>query len=364
MTARDWQRGGRSSWAILPFLVVALGLHLVGLITSPAWGPLLWRPAAEPAALQLDAARDGVLEVVRLDDEDPDEDAPADDAPEAPPEPPAPVPVSGQIVEIAPPETPERPEDAEYLAEYDAKVPEETRSERFAINPEVLAPTFSEEQKVELRGEPVPDVGATADSTGGQVGNDRFDPDRHGTLAALPGHWEATNRLGYEAPVPSAVLRSVLQGAPQNDRLDEKRGDATQLNTNEFLYTAYLNRIRRLVNFYWNQNLDNLPASVRLVKPEYTTTVHAVLDAEGILESIAVAEEGGSGSRELDDAVVRAFRVASPFENPPEGLIGDDGYVRLPEMAFTVSLGHAQMQFQGIDPRAGVQFPGILKSPR
>jgi hypothetical protein len=29
-----------------------------------------------------------------------------------------------------------------------------------------------------------------------------------------------------------------------------------------------------------------------------------------------------------------------------------------------VQLGRPQMQYQGIDPRAGVQFPGIMKSPR
>ena len=39
-------------------------------------------------------------------------------------------------------------------------------------------------------------------------------------------------------------------------------GDRLALNTVEILYASYLNRIRRLVNFYWNQNLDNLPASV------------------------------------------------------------------------------------------------------
>lgn len=363
MTPRPWQRPGAPARIWLAFLAVALFVHGVGFVTSPLWAPYLSHPRVVDGATPLSSRDGATMEIVRVDDADDEADVADDDEPEEaePPKPPDP---SGQIVEIAPPLNPERPDEADFLAEYDSKVPEETRSERFAINPTVLAPTFSKDQRIELRGEPVPDVGATAPSTGAQVGNDRFDLDRHGTLAALPGHWDATNRLGYEAPVPSAVLRSVLQGAPQNDRLDVKRGDATQLNTHEFLYTAYLNRIRRLVNFYWNQNLDNLPASVRLVKPEYTTRVVAVLDTQGSLESIHVADEGTSGSRELDDAVVRAFRVAAPFENPPEGLISDDGLVRLPNMAFTVSLGHASIPYQGIDPRAGVQFPGILKAPR
>lgn len=354
---------------LLPFLAVAVVLHLIGLGTAPVWSPWLgWRHPLGGAPAE--GPLQGALRVVRLDDgPDPEDDAaeaPDDeDAPEPePPEPPKPPVPDGQIVDVAPPEREQRPEDAEYLAEHDADVLEETRSQRFKVNPDVIAHTYSDESRVQLQGDPVPDLGATEPATGAMVGNDRFDLDRHGTVAALPGHWQATNRLGYDAPVPSSVLRSVLQGAPQNDLLDEKRGDATQLDTHEFLYAAYLNRIRRLVNFYWNQNVDNLPSSVRLVKPEYTTTVLAVLEGDGSLASIRVADHGESGSRELDDAVLRAFRVAAPFENPPEGMIEDDGYVRLPEMGFTVTLGHAEMQFQGIDPRAGVQFPGILKAPR
>jgi hypothetical protein len=29
-----------------------------------------------------------------------------------------------------------------------------------------------------------------------------------------------------------------------------------------------------------------------------------------------------------------------------------------------VQVGQAQANYQGIDPRSGVQFPGILKAPR
>jgi protein TonB len=134
------------------------------------------------------------------------------------------------------------------------------------------------------------------------------------------------------------------------------------LNTKENLYAGYLNRIRRLVNYYWQQNLDNLSSSARLGRPRYSTTVEVVLNADGALELIEVTEESGVG--ELDDCVVRAFRAAGPFDNPPEGLIEKDGRVYLPTMEFTVELTTARVQYQGIDPRAGVQFPGILKSPR
>jgi TonB family protein len=87
-----------------------------------------------------------------------------------------------------------------------------------------------------------------------------------------------------------------------------------------------------------------------------------VLNGDGALETISITREAGISP--LDEAVVQAFRIAGPFPNPPEQLIRKDGRIYLSDFEFTVRLGQAQMQYQGIDPRAGVQFPGIMKSPR
>ncbi len=266
----------------------------------------------------------------------------------------------GQIVEVAPPEEEEKPKDSEYLAEYDITVEEETKTDKFMVNPEILAPIFSKEQKMEQ--EDLIDMNIDKPSTGAQVGNHRFDPNRDGSLAALPSPWTQTNKPGPQDPVPAAHMASQVSGAPQNDFLNEERGEQVNLNTKEYLYASYWKRIRRLVGFYWDQNLQNLPSSVRLAKSSYTTTVKYTLNSDGALDYIEVVAESGSG--ELDDCVVRAFRIAGPFPNPPEGLIEKDGRVYAPDSGFTVQLSTARAQYQGIDPRAGVQFPGILKSPR
>jgi protein TonB len=266
----------------------------------------------------------------------------------------------GQIVEVAPPEEEEVPEESDYLAEYDMVVEEETRSDKFKVNPEVLAPQYSQEEVFEK--EDVVDLNVEKESTGATEGNHRFDPNTDGSLAALPSPWKLTNKEGPQDPVPSAQTTTTIAGAPQNDLLREKRADQVALNTKEYLYAGYLKRIRRLVNYYWQQNLDNLPSSATLSRPRYSTAVEVVLNSEGALEVIEVTKE--AGVPELDDCVVRAFRAAGPFDNPPEGLIEKDGRVYLPVMDFTVELSTARAQYQGIDPRAGVQFPGILKSPR
>ncbi|MBA2321385.1 MAG: TonB family protein [Deltaproteobacteria bacterium] len=282
--------------------------------------------------------------------------------PEEEPEPEKPE-LAGQIVETPPPLEEVTPKEADYLAEHDNAVEKETRTEQFKVNPEVLAPTFSREEQVSEQGENVEDLDMKEPSSGATVGNHRFDPDRDGTLASVPSPWDKTNKPGTEAPAMfSSSSDQEAMGAPQNDRLDEEIGDRLALNTKEYLYAGYLKRIRRLVNFYWSQNLDNLPSSARLTRTGYDTTVEVILNADGALEFIEVVEKSGSG--ELDHAVVSAFQIAGPFPNPPEGLVEKDGRVYLPTMSFEVQLGVAAPNYQGIDPRAGVQFPGILKSPR
>ncbi len=334
-------RAGRS----LTFLALATMLHVVIASVAAITLPHVMRRPLRPDRPM------NMLILEKAPEEEVPEEEPDEDKRELP---------DGQLVEVAPPEKEEKPEESEYLSEYDITVPEETRSERYEINPEVLAPQWSKEQAFEQ--EDLVDLNVTEPSTGATVGNNSFEPDRDGALASLPSPWAVTNREGTQAPVPASHASARMSGAPQNDRLDERRGDQVALNTKEFLYASYLNRIRRLVNFYWQQNLDNLGSGVALSKSSYTTAVEAILSSDGALEQIEITQR--SGSPELDDCLVRAFRVAGPFPNPPEGLIEKDGRVYLPSFEFTVNIGQAQMRFVGVDPRSSVQFPGILKAPR
>lgn len=265
---------------------------------------------------------------------------------------------SGQIVDTPPDPDQEEPEESDYLAETNRRVEEETRTQEYRINPEVLAESFSQDDQLQF--EDVEDLNIEEPSTGAQVGNDRFDPSENGRLANLPSPFTRTNKDGLQQPTVASSTEANRAGAPNNDLLNEQIGDAVRLNTREFLYAGYINRIRRLVGFYWKQNVDNIPRSEPLVKPQYTTVVNVVLDSNGSLESITIATE--SGSDVIDNCIVDAFRIAGPFPNPPEQLISSDGRVYLPEFGFTLEIGAARSPFIGVDPRSGVRFPGILKS--
>ena len=268
--------------------------------------------------------------------------------------------IAGQIVDIAPVPSPDRPDEADFLAENDQVAEVETRTEKFRVNPEVLHHEYNREDKLEF--EDLTNVDAVDPSTGAQVGNDRFDPNEDGTMAALPSPFQVTNRDGLQKPVPASHRRSRYTGAPNNDLIDRPIDERLALNTHKIQFAGYLNRIRRLVNFYWNQNLQNLPvaARARLDRPSYETLVHVILDDAGALESIEISRT--SGARALDDAVVKAFRIAGPFPNPPEQLISSDGRVYLPNFDFNVQMGQANARYRGVDPRSSVRFPGILKA--
>ncbi len=268
--------------------------------------------------------------------------------------------VDGQVVDLPPPLVEEEPERARYLAEQARKVDEETRSERFKVNPEVLAQTYSEQSRLEL--EDLVDLGFDEPSTGARAGGISFDlrKDR-GPTAGPPGSMFAvTNKEGLDRPVPASHGRQDLAGAPANDYLDEKLGAGVNLNTHAFLYANYINRIKRLVSFYWQQQIDNLPPGLPLSRSRYETVVAVDLTQDGSVADVRVI--GPSGSGPLDNAVLEAFRMAGPFPNPPQGLVGPDGMARLSDMGFHLEVGHARALYLGVDPRAGVQFPGILKA--
>ena len=267
--------------------------------------------------------------------------------------------LKGQIVDIAEAEVPERPDEADYLAEHDQVVEEETKTDQYRVNPEILDHEFSEED--ELKFEDLADVNALEPSTGATVGNDRFDPDEDGALASLPSKFKVTNKDGLQRPVPSSHAMSALSGAPNNDLLDLEAARRLALNTQKIQFAGYLNRIRRLVNFYWSQNVKNMPNSARatLRRPTYHTSVFVVLSDDGVLESIEIIR--GSGSRHMDHAAERAFHLAGPFPHPPAELLAPDGRVYLPDFEFTVNVGSGGGAARVLDARAGVQFPGLLK---
>lgn len=137
-----------------------------------------------------------------------------------------------------------------------------------------------------------------------------------------------------EPPSTGASLAALPLMSSTAENLAEPEEGETLLNTRQYKYAGYLVRLRRVVSFYWQQNLDELTEGLKLDAVSYTTVIAMTLNAQGDVIGIEVAE--GSGVPDLDLAVVGAVRKAGPFPVPPEGFIDEGGEVWLPDFGFTV----------------------------
>lgn len=140
-------------------------------------------------------------------------------------------------------------------------------------------------------------------------------------------------RAGTEGAVnllPSAAVLDAVSGAAANDHLaDVDEGEGTYLNTREWKYAGFFNRVKQSVGQHWNPN-----AQLHLRDPtlqiyggrDRQTLLQVTLTADGHLKEAWV--EKSSGLDFLDLEAVKAFERAQPFPNPPSGLIASDQTVR------------------------------------
>jgi TonB family protein len=111
-------------------------------------------------------------------------------------------------------------------------------------------------------------------------------------------------------------------------------GERTALNTREFIFYGYFQRIRERLDRAWIPILRHkLIAYYRSGRhlassTNHTTKVMVVLNEHG--EIIRVELVGESGTRDLDEAAVNAFNKAGPFPNPPKGIVDRNREVRIP----------------------------------
>lgn len=129
--------------------------------------------------------------------------------------------------------------------------------------------------------------------------------------------------------------KDLAEASRTNDYVkDVDNGLETMLNTREFKYYSYYNRIRRQLTQHWEgqvrRKLSKMfregrsPASSG---QDRITKLMIHLDNQGSLVRVQVLMD--SGVRDLDDAAIDAFRAAAPFPNPPKGIIENDGTVKI-----------------------------------
>jgi len=109
-------------------------------------------------------------------------------------------------------------------------------------------------------------------------------------------------------------------GAFNDDLQDVAEGDGTFLNTREWRFASFFNRLKASVSEHWHPRQVLL--STRHVNDPVTriTVVRVTMSTSGAVTHVEVVHP--CGFQPLDEEAVRAFRSASPFLNPPEALFG------------------------------------------
>ncbi len=123
--------------------------------------------------------------------------------------------------------------------------------------------------------------------------------------------------------------------ATSTDQLAEvEQSLKTQLNTREYKYYGYYQRIKNQLNQFWQpevkQKVSRLMTQGRTIASDSNnkvTKLIIVLNDAGTLVKVQVI--GESGVRDLDEAAIEAFRQAAPFPNPPKGMVETDGTIKI-----------------------------------
>jgi TonB family protein len=145
---------------------------------------------------------------------------------------------------------------------------------------------------------------------------------------------------GMASLMPSQSVMDKIVGAAPNDNLkDVDEGDGTFLNTREWKYASFFNRVKQSVGMQWNPNAQlqrRDPTGETYSGRDRITMLTVVLDAHGRVEDIKV--EKSSGLDFLDMEAVSSFQKAQPFPNPPPGLLDSDSHVKF-EFGFYLDMG-------------------------
>jgi len=220
---------------------------------------------------------------------------------------------SRQVVEQDPSLNNETPDDARFFSEHNQKVAKQTQAAHQGEF-QNLKTKNTKTGKASENKKTVPKLDQLLAS---------YDP----SFAAMKKQEERATHEATDSPKGGDVSKTDYLGK------DVDRGIETLLNTREFKYFTYYNRIRKQLSQYWEpkvrEKMTTMFKQGRTIasSQDRTTKLLIVLNSVGTLVTVQVLSD--SGVRDLDEAAVEAFRSAAPFPNPPKGIIESDGTVKI-----------------------------------
>lgn len=244
------------------------------------------------------------------------------------PERPAPIHPQGQVVDVAPGND-QPPVDSKYLATTNNRVQRETRAKEQTRTWSRATPKTSEHPEappaakgVTASAPPPSAINLAESLLGRRTAPSLLFPSSTGaTDEAQP----STERAGTESGTQASGSESSEGGGAPNDALDAPEGDGTFLNTREWKYAAFFNRVKQAVSAKWDPNARLRSRTESLGFATRVTVMTVTLRPDGSLADLFVSQSSGVDA--LDAEAMKAFEQAAPFANPPPALV-EQGFIR------------------------------------
>ena len=111
-----------------------------------------------------------------------------------------------------------------------------------------------------------------------------------------------------------------------NDFLEDiPLGDFTKLNTQEYEFYGFYNRIKEKLEQFWGLNIQEKAQKIyksgRSLASDRNLITGLTIAINSKGEIVDIMVKSPSGIKELDDAAIESFNRAGPFPNPPKGMI-------------------------------------------
>ncbi len=154
------------------------------------------------------------------------------------------------------------------------------------------------------------------------------------TLSKLGVPYFSADQLSKLAAEQESLQNpSAIPGGAQDYIKGFKESERTVLNTKEYVFYGYFQRIRQRLDLAWDRSLKEQIGKIyrrgrQLASDmEHITRVVVTLNATGEITRVQVIE--ASGTEDLDEAAVKAFNQAGPFPNPPKGIVDAQGKIQI-----------------------------------
>jgi TonB family protein len=294
------------------------------------------------------------------------------------PSPPAPIKpkdAGGQVVDLGPPPPtpdPRKPKDTPFVSDRDSFAEKETRARvtklpgqktsPVPVGPAAVAGLAGTQGQAEQAAPGAPGAkgakGPVADKASKAPDQPRTDPPppTPGELAAArpespppgggvgEGGEQRRGQPDARLAIPPQTLARLAGGASMDHLRDVEAGDGTFLNTREWKYATYMNRIKESISTTWDPRSAlerrDPDGTIYAFKDRYTL-LSVTLDDKGGLKDLSVART--SNVDFLDRVALDAIRKAQPFPNPPAGLVDGSGEVRF-TFGFYLTAGHSGLR--------------------